>query len=64
MPHAVGRQEHSGSDFAQGGSLLIHRHDNPSRNERVGSEQSANPSSDDDGGGSVAHNHFPKITAK
>jgi hypothetical protein len=63
VAHAVGGEKHSGTDFAEGGGLFIHRHRHAARNQRVGSEQPANASSNNDGGGPVAHDHFPGKTA-
>ena len=47
LPHAVRRDENAGADFAERGRLLVDRHLQPLRDQRIGGEQAADAAADD-----------------
>ena len=58
LAHAVRRQKHPGADFAEARGLLINRHPQAMRDQRVGGEQPADPAANDDHIGPRLRHHL------
>ena len=57
LAHAVWRQEHAGADLAKAGGLLIDRHLEAVRDQRIRGEQAADAAADDHNVRSLLHRH-------